>query len=483
MTSHPTDTTSAFSPRALVALAIIVVAGAALRLHGLVTESAWLDEAFAIGIARGGLGEVFYETRLDVHPPLYYILLSGWTTVTDGSVWSARLLSVIFSVGILVATHVVGTRLAGRAAGLTAAALLAVSVFHIEFAQEARMYAQLTLLATLSTLGFIRIFESSALRWFVFYTVATSLMAYTHVYAAFIIGAQVLTVLVDVAWRRAAALDVLGRFVAAQSLVFVAFLPWLPVFTWQVSLVQASFWIAAPPATGLIDAFRTYTGSDDLLHLLLPLAAWGIYRLVRQSRTPALPRPALMFLVPWLAGPMVFPFLLSLVSSPIFLPKYTIAASVPFAILAGAGIAGLPSRLVRAAVLTLCVGVSLRTLPTFYDVKTKDGWAEATPIVEALATPEDAVVLYPYFNKIAFDFYREREELQVRPFPLFTAPPPEDGWPVILERATAGRNRIWFVTLAADPTAQVAVDQLRIGFDLTSQQVRQKIAIYRFDRR
>ncbi len=483
VTTDTADASYPFTPRAIVALVIIVVTGAALRLRGLTAESAWLDEAFAIGIARAGLGEVLYETRLDVHPPLYYILLSGWTMLGGGSVWSARLLSVVFSLGTLVATHMVGTQLAGRAAGLTAAALLAVSVFHIEFAQEARMYAQLTLLATFSTLGFIRMFDTSARRWFIFYVVVTTLMTYTHVYAAFIIGAQAFTVLVDVAWRRAPAVEVLGRFIAAQALVFAAFLPWLPVFTWQVSLVQTSFWIAAPEPMGLLEAFRTYTGSDDLLHVLLPAIAWGMYRLARRPATPAPPRPALVFLLPWLAGPIVFPFVLSLVGSPIFLPKYTIAASVPFAILAAAGIAGLPFRLVQAAALAACVALSARTLPAYYDVQTKDGWANAVPVVEALARPDDAVVVYPYFNTIAFNFYRQRDDLQVRPFPLFTAPPPEDGWPVTFERATAGRDRIWFVTLAADPTAQVALEHLRADFELTSHQVRQKVALYRFDRR
>jgi mannosyltransferase len=483
VTTDIIDASRPFTPRAIVALVMIVVTGAVLRLHHLDAESAWLDEAFAIGIARPGLGEVLYETRLDVHPPLYYILLSGWMTLGDGSVWSARLLSVVFSLATLVAAHVVGTRLAGRATGLAAAALLAVSVFHVEFAQEARMYAQLTLLATLSTLGFTRLFDTPRLSSFLFYVVVTSLMAYTHVYAAFIIGAQAVTVLADVAWRRASALDLLGQFIAAQALVFAAFLPWLPVFTWQVSLVQTSFWIAAPEPMGLLDVFRTYTGSDDLLHVLLPLIAWGVYRLARRPATPAPPRPALVFLLPWLAGPIVFPFVLSLVSSPIFLPKYTIAASVPFAILAAAGIVALPFRVVRAAALATCVALSTRALPAHYDVNTKDGWAEATPMVESLARPGDAVVVYPYFNKIAFDFYRERDDLQVRPFPLFTAPPPEDGWPVTFERATAGRDRIWFVTLAADPTAQVALDQLGSGFELTSHEVRQKVAIYRFDRR
>jgi mannosyltransferase len=483
MTIQPPSSSRAFTPRAILALVAIVVVGAGLRMRGLDSESVWLDEAFAIGIARAGLGEVLYETRLDVHPPLYYILLHAWTLVAGGSAWSARLLSVIASLGILVATHVVGTRLGGRTTGLVAAALLAVSVFHIEFAQEARMYAQLTLLATLSTYGFMRLFDPPRLRWFVFYVAVTSLMTYTHVYAAFIIGAQGLSILIDLAWRRRDALEVTARWIAAQALVFAAFLLWLPVFTWQVSLVQTSFWIARPEPMGFLGAFRTYTGSDDLLHALLPLVAWGLVGLARRSATSPQPRPPLFFLLPWLAGPILFPFVLSLVSSPIFLPKYTIAASVPFAVIAAAGIARLPFGLLRAGALALCVVLSARTFPAYYDVQTKDGWRDAVPVVESLAGQGDAVVVYPYFNKIAFDFYRTRDDLQVRPFPLFTSPPPDDGWPVTFARATAGRDRIWLVALGADPTSQVVVDQLRRDFAMTSHQVRQKIAVYQFDRR
>lgn len=472
-----------FTPRALVALSFIVLAGAVLRLHGLDAESVWLDEAFAIGIARAGLDEVFYETRLDVHPPLYYILLHAWSLLAGGSAWAARLLSVFFSLGILVATHVVGTRIAGRTTGLIAATLLAVSVFHIEFAQEARMYTQLTLLATLSTYAFVRLFEGKGLGSFLLYVVVTSLMTWTHVYAAFIIGAQGLTILGDLVWHKRAALDAAARWIAAQALVFAVFLLWLPVFTWQFSLVQTSFWIAAPEPMGFLGAFRTYTGSEPLLVAMLPLLAWGSLQLARRAPTSALPRPPLFFLLPWLAGPILFPFVLSLVSSPIFLPKYTIAASVPFALMAAAGVAHLPFAVLRVVVVALWIGLSARVLPAYYEVLSKDGWRDAVPAVESLAAPEDAVVVYPYFNKIAFDFYRSRRDLQVRAFPLFTAPPPEDGWPVTFTRATAGRDRIWLIALGADPTARVVVEQLGDDFMLTSHQVLQKVAIYQFDRR
>jgi hypothetical protein len=66
---------------------------------------------------------------------------------------------------------------------------------------------------------------------------------------------------------------------------------------------------------------------------------------------------------------------------------------------------------------------------------------------------------------------------------MFTAPPPADGWQTTFERATAGRDRLWLVTLRADPSAPVVVEHLLETFSLASHQVRQKVAIYQLIRR
>jgi uncharacterized membrane protein len=482
LSTHPSHSTRLVGWRPLLVLSILLLAAAGLRLHRLDAESAWLDEAFAIGIARTDVAGILHETRLDVHPPLYYFILHAWVLLLDGSVWTARLLSVLCSLGILVASYVVGARLVSRPVGLTAAALLAVSVFQVEFAQEARMYALLTLLATISTYGFIRLFERPRLHWFLLYAAVTALMVYTHVYATFIIGAQGASLVVDVLYRRGASRDVLLRWLGALGLVFAAFLPWLSVFVWQVSLVQRNFWIGEPEWNGILSAFLTYAGSLRLYYVYLGLMALGALHLWRRPRAPEIERPALFFLVPWLLGPIVFPFVLSLIGSPIFLPKYTIAASVPFAILLAAGLASLPFRALRAAALATCLAMSLQTLPAYYDTQTKDGWREAVATVESAAHPGDLIVLYPYFNQIAFNFYLEREDVVVRPFPVVATVPPEDGWDVVMQRAVTDHRRVWFVTLDADASAHPVIAQFQQRFAEASHAVVQKVAVYQFER-
>ena len=142
--------------RWIATLAAIVLAGAALRLFHLGKESLWLDEAFSVSIARTTIAHIIEETSLDFHPPLYYVVLYYWVHWFDSLDATVRLLSVVFSLGTIVATWAVGRRLFGINSALIAVALVACSRFQIEFAQEARMYALLGLLGVVATYCLMR---------------------------------------------------------------------------------------------------------------------------------------------------------------------------------------------------------------------------------------------------------------------------------------------------------------------------------------
>ena len=65
-------------------------------LNFLTQISLWHDEAFSGLLVKYGLKEMIYRTGLDVHPPLYYILLKGWVGVLGNSPLTLRLSSVFF---------------------------------------------------------------------------------------------------------------------------------------------------------------------------------------------------------------------------------------------------------------------------------------------------------------------------------------------------------------------------------------------------
>lgn len=134
------------SGRVIAILAIIVVAGAALRAGAFVhhvridyDEGRYLDNAVHLlagdGFATSTISCFFGDPPRpprpeDVSSPLYPLLLAGIFTLTGPSFLAAKTLSFLLSVAAIPLTYLLGRRLAGDAAGLVAAAALATQPDH-----------------------------------------------------------------------------------------------------------------------------------------------------------------------------------------------------------------------------------------------------------------------------------------------------------------------------------------------------------------
>src|ERR1700687_4994801 len=118
--SRPGTTTSVWL------LALITIAAAVLRFHGIAAKSFWLDEGISVEIARLPWPQFFYVLRhREINMALYYFLLHFWLALgsTEGFI---RGLSVLFSVATVPVLYLLGVRLFERSAGLLAAWLLAI---------------------------------------------------------------------------------------------------------------------------------------------------------------------------------------------------------------------------------------------------------------------------------------------------------------------------------------------------------------------
>src|SRR5262249_2544703 len=129
-------------------------------------------------------------------------------------------------------------------------ALVAVSVFQVRYAWEARMYTLGTALAAFSSWALFRALHATKRprRWWLLYGFLALLFAYTHYYALFSIAAQGVFVLGWLLVRcRGNIRDLLRspslwNAVLAADIVVVGLLPWVPVFLGQRSQVQAAYW-------------------------------------------------------------------------------------------------------------------------------------------------------------------------------------------------------------------------------------------------
>jgi 4-amino-4-deoxy-L-arabinose transferase-like glycosyltransferase len=468
-------------------LAGIMAAAAALRLYRLDAESLWLDETFSVAVARGSWSYLFEQIVGDFHPPLYFVLLKLWFAVTDESGWAARLLSVVWSVGVVAATYAAGRTFVDRGTGILAAAIVAVAAFQVEYAQEARMYSLLALLATVSTIAFGRLDEprrneESGRRppivtgWWWAYVAASTALAYTHAVGAFVILAHALAAIIEW-WRLPNYRRTMERWLMATAVVGLAFVPWLSVFALQFSTVQRGFWIEAPAIGDLPHTIEVFAGSLALAVVLVPLVVIGAVA-PRRADAEETMSAARGTLVCWLIVPIVAPFLASLVGAPIFLPKYTIAASVPFALLAAAGMRRLPG---PATVLTAAVvlGLSIQSLAGFHGTLRKDDWRGAIGDIEANAAPGALVLQYPYYVEYPWMVYGTRRDLRAVAFPKHaseTTPPTLDA---MLGGLTKGAPETWLIVIGYDPRRDEIVGDLGARYGALERRRRGHVDVYR----
>jgi mannosyltransferase len=486
----------------LAALLIIIALGAALRVYELDADSLWLDEASSIKFARDSLPGIIETTARDVHPPLYYFALHYWMNLFGDSETSARLLSALFGILALPVTYKLALRLFDQATALLATLLLALSRFHLEFSQEARMYSLLCLLGLLSIYYFIRLLEDSRSHRLALaaYITTSALMMYTHVYSFFILAAQGLYLLTLLFASREICQRIWKRWLIAQVTLAILFLPWLSVQAQQFSRVQQGFWIPKLPPRLLLYTLTMYAGSAQLAWILSPLIAFALFAAWKgwNGKSAASPhattaderkgrrldgRLKIYLLLLWLLCPILLPYIVSQFSSPIFLPKYTIAALPAFAILAARGILSLRFHQLRMVLVLLIIGFSLVVLKNYYGSLKKDLWREAVAHFKTLARPSDLVLFHDQSGEVPFEYYYKGTDLVEKPFPDYNSKLEADNLAAQLKASTAGHARIWLVLSHPNNLTPLIPQQLAQWYAAVEHITYPGVEMYLFEKR
>jgi mannosyltransferase len=460
------------SRRAAATSIILTLLALIVRLTGLSLDSLWFDEVFSLRAAKISPSEIISLTGGDVHPPLYYLLLHFWMKLFGETEAAVRMLSVFFSVlTVLVVYHLALTLFNTRAA-LFAALLTALSPLHVFYAQETRMYAQLTFFAAASSYFFVRWLKDGTRTSSALQVISTFLLLYTHIYAAFVVLSQLLYF----AWLFFTARDIFRKrlrvWLAAQFITWLLFLPWASVIIQQVTRARRGFWIKEPDWLTPLQTLIEYCGSLWLALLLIPLFVYGVAGGCERSdkeKTDSLPRVS-VFLLLWLILPVIIPFALSKLVTPFYLTKYTIAASLPFYLLAACGLAQVRGARWQASLLLLiclCFGIELRRDLTMLK---RERWNVAAYNLERAARPGDLVLFNSTGSYMSFDYYSGREDISLEVFPYSATDDRAPSDLTLLQRAAAegfgtihppqtereteerlrklvgDRNRIWIVT-------------------------------------
>lgn len=279
-----------FRPPAILWIGLLALG---LRLVRLTFQPLWWDEGWSLYFATTDVGAMLKLTAVDIHPPFYYLLLHLWTLLLGSSPLAVRLLSVLVGTATVPMLYATGRRLLGEKGGLLAAFLLAVSPFHIYYSQEVRMYALVTLLGLAAFYFALRwVADGQDWRLGLGYVLAATAALYTQYYAAFLLLALNLLVLLrplPLPWGRGRggggklrpstkSAQENGRllpWLAAQLAVALLYLPWL----WYAAdklLTYVRFKISAEqdPSLGLFTYLGRHLAAFTWGHAEGDLAAW-----------------------------------------------------------------------------------------------------------------------------------------------------------------------------------------------------------------
>ncbi len=384
-------------------LILVLLLAFGLRLYRIQSPSLWNDEGTSIALAERDLAAITQGAANDIHPPLYYYLLHFWIGLFGKSELAVRGLSAALGTWLVLCTFAVGRRVTNRAqengaadaVGLLAAFFAAVSPFQVYYSQETRMYALSALLAAQSTFFLLRLLSGRSFRRrgrlasFAAYFVSTSLLLYTHYFAATLLIAHNLAFLY---WWLLTPRDrgVLGepsaerlpaalRWIALQAAIAALFAPWLRLVSGQLGRWPA---ISEPLHLGtwLADLLRVFSlglsveprASPVLLGFGLLLLAGLAAPFVRTQDEGPDRGNSIQALVPHcvcllhLFVPALAMYLLSL-SRPMYDPKFLLLCTPAFCTLLALGTTGLSTGIehlwrcvTRHAVVT--PGTSMRLL-------------------------------------------------------------------------------------------------------------------------
>jgi len=412
-------------------LILIFLLGLGLRIYDLGAESIWYDEAVSIAVSKLSIFEQlkWNLTESDNNPPLYYAILHFWVSVFGDSEFSSRLPSAIFGSLTIFAIYGLGNLLFDRKTGLIAALILATSVFHVWFSQEARAYTLLTLLTLVSFYYFVKLLSAPQDKFYMAaYLVSGVLLLYTHYYGLPVIAAQNIYCFTQYLRRRKPGRLEMIKWVKLQLVLLLFFLPVSVLLIKHGSAVREGFWITPPAFSEVLGYFLTYSGSAPILYLLVIFSLFSVVSLgdiknVRNYRGFLKPfddssgasgipyRSRVYLLIVWMLSLILIPFLISRIMTPVLIYRYTIGASPVLYLLASKGVSGTNNNKLMIIFAGLIMVFSFVNIEKNYSRIDKFQWREAVADIETNAGYGDILAVYPRFELEPVRYYSRRGDI------------------------------------------------------------------------
>lgn len=363
---------------AIIALAV------ALRLYGLARYSIWYDESttlYAMQFVNWDL-DFLSSDKMRLIPlyPLLLVFWHGFATNFGGAGSESldfilRLLPLFFGVLVVPLTFSAGRYLSGDArVGLLAAFMVAVSPFHIYYAQELRPHTLYVLLVLAAELYAFKALEENRPKAWVALVALSSLSFYAYYFSVWFMAAINLYVLIMIAVYK----PVLKRWIVSQVALGITLVPavLMALFTFNKYTQAEEQWFPHPTLVTVGITIKNYFAG----YSPSPMVYWPMFLIVCAAclggvaglRTK--PRAAIFLVTMSLAPLLIEVVFWSTQSFAFYTYRAQLAYSPVVFILAAAGFVQFRPRWLGVAAASALFALTVPTLADLYAQRIHPVW-------------------------------------------------------------------------------------------------------------
>lgn len=405
-------------------LTLLVLLGVFLRFYKLEYQSPWVDELYTLinTSTEKSFYEIFQNLKIDVHPPLYYYIIHVFNFVFGNTIFSARLVSVIFSLLGIYSIYLLSKELFNKKVAVISVALLVVNYFHIYHAQEARMYGMLFVTTAFAFLFLIKFIKQPSLKSAVWYAIFASLMIYTQFFALFTLIAQYLILLFFILTQTTITQKKFFQYTFISGVVTaILYLPSLIILATMSK--RDSFWIEIPEKDVYTVMLKEFFGFAEIPLMIAFLAV--VYFFIKLFKTsekqsfrinPHEDKQIFAFLIIfiWIVVTLFIPLLLSFINLPMIVSRYFINILPALIILIAAGLNYIKSDIIKVTLIATFVIFSYTDLvyvKAFYRGIMKTQYREVCMYVKEKHKENEPI--YSSFQYYMSYFLKESENHRV----------------------------------------------------------------------
>jgi uncharacterized membrane protein len=420
-------------------LIVLLSIGVFLRWFHLGRESLWFDEGYTAWVVSLSPANLIRAVRVDTAPPLYYLLLHGWTVLFGRSEFALRSMSALFATASVLLFYPLAKRfLVDRWVAAAAVALFAVSEMQVAFAHEARFYTLITLLAEINLLLVLQAIDRKPARWrYAVMIAAWTASLYTNNMLAIYLTGLGLTWLILPGPRA-----LRGRIIDLTIVAIPAgllFLPWVPALLAQSASLKGRFWTGPPDRRLIYRTLSVVAGWNEEAvgwdwHRGVTWVAWVASAIILLALVRPSTRRRALALCAFGVLPIALVYVQSKLSQPIFMERAFIATTLIMPILLllpfTPGKVRPPTWLLALFTLGWLAG-SCISLRLNYVGEHREQWRDACRAVDASAAPHRLLIFVANEGEMLYDYYARHSDYSPRanivgvPTSIFAKYPPQ----------------------------------------------------------